>query len=92
VHVDTTTDLPSFGTVKIGTPTSGGSPSCRSTPQATVGLAYLQFRYDRNRSKMRWQSAPTASYLRLTEPTKRRSSGTTACHARKCPAWQACVS
>ena len=74
VYVDTSTDLPAFGTVKVGMPTrhrlvfvplAGG----------TVGPGYLKVAYDRKQVKDSPRSAPRAN-CRL--PTRRPSSGTTA--------------
>jgi hypothetical protein len=50
VYVDTTTDLPSFGTVKVGMPTRHRLAFV-PLDQATVGPGYLQVRYDRKQVK-----------------------------------------
>ncbi len=46
VYVDTTTDLPSFGTVKVGMPTRHRLVFV-PLGQATVGPGYLRVSYDR---------------------------------------------
>jgi hypothetical protein len=50
VYVDTTTDLPSFGTVKVGMPTKHRLVFV-PLDQATVGPGYLRVRYDRKQVK-----------------------------------------
>ncbi len=50
VYVDTSTDLPSFGTVKIGMPTRHRLAFV-PLDQATVGPGYLKVRYDRKQVK-----------------------------------------
>jgi hypothetical protein len=50
VYVDTGTDLPSFGTVKVGLPTRHRLAFV-PLDQATVGPGYLKVRYDRKQVK-----------------------------------------
>lgn len=50
VYVDTSTDLPSFGTVKIGMPTRHRLAFV-PLDQATVGPGYLKVRYDKKQVK-----------------------------------------
>ena len=50
VYVDTTTDLPSFGTVRIGMPTRRRLAFV-PLDRATVGPGYLQVCYDRRQVK-----------------------------------------
>lgn len=50
VYVDTTTDLPSFGTVKVGLPTRHRLAFV-PLDQATVGPGYLKVRYDKKQVK-----------------------------------------
>jgi hypothetical protein len=50
VYVDTRTDLPSFGTVKVGMPTRHRLVFV-PLDQATVGPGYLKVRYDRKQVK-----------------------------------------
>jgi hypothetical protein len=56
VYVDTSTDLPSFGTVKVGLPTRHRLVFV-PLDQATVGPGYLKVRYDKNQVK----NAPSIS-------------------------------
>ena len=74
VYVDTSTDLPSFGTVQVGMPTRHRLVFV-PLDQATVGPGYLKVSYDRKQVKGAPRSTPTAS---CRQPTKRRSSSTTA--------------
>jgi len=50
VYVDTTTDLPSFGTVKVGIPTRRRLVFV-PLDRATVGPGYLKVAYGRNQVK-----------------------------------------
>ena len=50
VYVDTSTDLPSFGTVTIGLPTRHRLVFV-PLDQATVGPGYLKIRYDKKQVK-----------------------------------------
>ncbi len=50
VYVDTTSDMPSFGTVKVGMPTRHRLAFV-PLDRATVGPGYLQVRYDRKQVK-----------------------------------------
>ena len=50
VYVDTSTDLPSFGTVKVGMPTRHGLVFVL-LDQAAVGPGYLKVAYDRKQVK-----------------------------------------
>jgi hypothetical protein len=50
VYVDTSTDLPSFGTVKVGLPTRHRLAFV-PLDQATVGPGYLKVRYDKKQVK-----------------------------------------
>ena len=50
VYVDTSTDLPSFATVRIGMPTRRRLAFV-PLGEATVGPGYLQVRYDRKQVK-----------------------------------------
>ena len=50
VYVDTSTDLPSFGTVKVGMPTRHRLVFVPLN-QATVGPGYLKVAYDRKQVK-----------------------------------------
>ena len=74
VYVDTSTDLPAFGTVEVGMPTRHRLVFV-PLAQATVGPGYLKVAHDRKQVRDSPRSAPTASCQRLT---KRPSSSTTA--------------
>ena len=74
VYVDTGTDLPSFGTVRVGLPTRHRLVFV-PLDGATVGPGYLKVSYDRKQVKEPRRSAPTVNCPRAT---KRRSSSTTA--------------
>jgi hypothetical protein len=50
VYVDTSTDLPSFGTVRVGMPTRHRLVFV-PLDQATVGPGYVKVRYDRKQVK-----------------------------------------
>jgi hypothetical protein len=50
VYVDTSTDLPSFGTVQVGLPTQHRLVFV-PLDEATVGPGYLKVRYDRKQVK-----------------------------------------
>lgn len=50
VYVDTSTDLPSFGTVKVGMPTRHRLVFV-PLDRATVGPGYLKVAYDKNQVK-----------------------------------------
>ncbi len=50
VYVDTSTDLPSFGTVKVGMPTKRRLAFV-PLDQATVGPDYIKVRYDKGQVK-----------------------------------------
>jgi PRC-barrel domain protein len=82
VYVDTSTDLPSFGTVKVGMPTRHRLVFV-PLDQATVGPEYLKVSYARKQVKDARRSAPTASCQRAA---KRRSLSTTAWHISRAPA------
>ena len=74
VYVDTGTDLPSFGTVKVGLPTRHRLVFV-PLDHATVGPGYVKVCFDKKQVRMPHRSAPTANCPRAT---KRRSSSTTA--------------
>ena len=67
VYVDTSTDLPSFGTVKIGIPTRHRLVFV-PLDQATVGPGYLQVRYDRKQVK----GCPLDRHRRRATGSRRR--------------------
>jgi hypothetical protein len=74
VYVDTGTDLPSFGTVRVGLPTRHRLVFV-PLDHATVGPGYLKVRYDKRQVK----DAPAIGTTASCRPaTKRRSSSTTA--------------
>ena len=74
IYVDTGTDLPSFGTVRIG---MIGRHRLVFVPldRATVGRGMSRSPSPRSRSRMHRRSRPTASWRQLT---KQRSSSTMA--------------
>jgi PRC-barrel domain len=74
VYVDTSTDLPSFGTVKVGMPTRHRLVFV-PLDRAAVGPGYLKVAYDKKQVTDAPRSAPMASCQR---PKKRPSSSTTA--------------
>ena len=82
VYVDTTTDLPAFGTVIVGMPTRHRLAFV-PLAQAVVGPGYLKVAYDRKQVRIPPRSPPMANCQR---PTKRPSSSTTACRTRQGPA------
>ncbi len=73
VYVDTGTDLPSFGTVKVGMPTRHRLAFVPLS-QATVGPGHLKVSCDRKQVK----DAPSIGTDGCPRTTKRRSSSTTA--------------
>ena len=74
VYVNTGTDLPSFGTVKVGMPTRHRLVFV-PLAQATVGPGYLKVAYDKKQVNDAPRSVRTAS---CQLPTKRPSLSTTA--------------
>ncbi len=82
IYVDTSTDLPAFGTAEVGMPTRHRF-GCVPLAQAILGPGYVKVAYDRKQVKDSPRSAPTAN---CQQPTKRPSSSTTACHIRQAPA------
>ena len=81
IDVDTSADLPAFGTVRTGTP---GRHRLVFVPvaQAIVGPGYVKGAYDRKQVKDSPSISPKANRQR---PTKRPSSSTTACPTREAP-------
>src|SRR5512132_4447262 len=65
IYVDTGTDLPSFGTVKVGMPTRHRLVFV-PLDQATAGPGYVKVSYGKKQVKTPRRSAPTASCPRAT--------------------------
>ena len=82
VYVDTSTDLPAFGTVKVGMPTRHRLAFV-PLAQAVVGPGYLKVAHDRKQVK---GSPSITTAANCQRPTKRPSSSTTACRTRQAPA------
>ena len=80
VYVDTSTDLPSFGTVKVGMPTRHRLVFV-PLDQATVGPGYLKICYDKKHVK----DAPSIG-TDCRRAAKRRSLSITAWHISRAPA------
>jgi hypothetical protein len=79
VYVDTGTDLPSFGTVKVGMPTRHRLVFVPLN-RATVGPGYVKVSTARSRSRTPPRSGPMAS---CRWAAKRRSLNTTASHTSR---------
>jgi hypothetical protein len=82
IYVDTSTDQPAFGTVKVGMPTRHRLAFV-PLAGAIVGPGYIQSPTIGNKSRIPLRSPPTVNCL---QPTKRPSSSTTACPTRQEPA------
>ena len=82
LYVDTGTDLPSFGAVKVGMPTRHRLVFVPLN-QATVGPGYLKVCYGKKQVKDARRSPPTAS---CRPATKRGSSSTTTWPTSPAPA------
>ena len=82
MYVDTGTDLPSFGTVRVGIPTRHRLVFV-PLDRATVGPGYVKVAYDKKQVK----DAPSiGTDGELQQPAKRPSSSTTAWHTSRVPA------